>query len=810
MDRDDSHTPLLARIRARFRFGRPVERRFIVEWLAIGCLGVVVVFFGSIGHATLAVDRHVYDRLLVLRSRPLVPDIAIVEIDDATVSALGRWPWRRKMQASMLETVARAQPAAIVYDVLFTEPADDDDVLADAIRAVPTYLPLLLSPREPGRYRVAMMPVAPLAGAAAGVGHINLEADPDGIVRSVALAEGDEQGTWPDLVVPVFRAIRDGSLPLADGRYARYRGADPALTGADDERILIPFSRQSNAYPRISFIKMLNGEISPDLLRGKIVLVGVTASGLYDHLATPVSGETGPFSDVQMHANVLDALLSGQAIRQIDPHWVFALSLAPLMCLLAGFFVLSPWRSLLLTGVLGAAVTAGSAVLLDDAGMWLSPVPALVALIVIYPLWSWRRLEMTMSRLRRELRRLRDEPSLLPETPVPAPEREFGGDVLERHIALMAQAAERVQDMKRFVWDSLNSVPEPILVTDQFGAILIANHAGHAHFARLGRAAPEGRTLVEALGDLAFMKTIDADSELDTHMRSQWPAILDPTLGERVNILKKGVEVRDLDERDYLLRYARCRNALGDETGWIAGLVDVTALHAAERHREDALRLLSHDMRSPQASILALVDLERGRTDSERTRGLLERVERYAQRTLELADDFVQLARAESQAYVLEPVNFTELLIDASDEVWPQARAKHIRIDTRFDGDEHWICVDRSLMTRVLTNILSNAVKYSPSDTQVTITAGATAPQLVQCTIRDEGYGIPEEAKTHLFERFRRFRAPGQPPTKGVGLGMAFVKTVVTRHGGQVSVDSAPGSGTTLTVSLPAFEGPLE
>jgi signal transduction histidine kinase len=224
-------------------------------------------------------------------------------------------------------------------------------------------------------------------------------------------------------------------------------------------------------------------------------------------------------------------------------------------------------------------------------------------------------------------------------------------------------------------------------------------------------------------------------------------------------------------------------------------------------------------MRSPQASILALVEIERARIESDRMRELLERIERYAQRALTLADDFVQLARAESQTYVLEPVNFGELLIDASDEVWPQAHAKHIRLDTQFpdengaeDGaDACWVSADRSLITRALVNILNNAVKYSPPDTQILCTiervesTDGRRPH-VQCTIRDQGYGIPVEQQAKLFERFHRFHEAERPDIGGAGLGMAFVKTVVTRHGGDVYVDSAPGKGTAFTLALPALD----
>jgi signal transduction histidine kinase len=115
-------------------------------------------------------------------------------------------------------------------------------------------------------------------------------------------------------------------------------------------------------------------------------------------------------------------------------------------------------------------------------------------------------------------------------------------------------------------------------------------------------------------------------------------------------------------------------------------------------------------------------------------------------------------------------------------------------------------------MTRALVNILNNAVKYSPPDTRIvcslesqTQPAVAGAARRVSCTIRDQGYGIPKEQQAGLFERFRRFHATQRPEVGGAGLGMAFVKTVVTRHGGDVEVVSAPGEGTAFTIWLPAL-----
>lgn len=801
-------------VRPPARLGRSVGRRFLYEWAGVGCAGIAVVVLCVIWRLTSGADYLVYDRFLAARSLPVSPDIVLVEIDNASVAALGRWPWPREVHARLMDQLAQAGAAAVVYDVLFTEPSPDDARFAQALRGRPAFLPILLTPADDTGHRDAVRPVAPLAQAAAGLGHINLEVDSDGIVRSVALFEGDAQQRWPQLMVPVWRAVRGGAVTLAHGTPAAAQRDDVLNAGAPSSelRFLIPFGANSLSYNKISFADVLAGRVPPEQLRGRVVIVGVTASGLFDRFATPLSGTLGPLPGADIHAVVLDALLNGTAIQPALPLAVVLASLLPLGLLLAGFLVLSPLRTLLLLALLIALSLGASAGMLYVARLWLAPVPAIVALLVAYPVWSWRRLEMTMAYLRKELRQLADEPYLLPEAPTPG--REFAGDALAQQMALMAQAAQRLQDMRRFVWDSLDSVPEPILVADLRGVVLIANHASRAWLAQLNVSAAEGRWMQDVFGDLSLVKPIDPNPDAMTFAHAHWPAPLDPARSEFAELMERGVEVRARDGSDYLLRYARCTNAQGQAVGWIAGLVDVTALHDAERQREDALRLLSHDMRSPQASIVALVETERerGTLASEPVRGVMERIERYARRSLTLADDFVQLARAESQVYALEPTSLAELVIDASDEVWPQAHAKRIRIDTAFEGDQMgWINADRSLMTRALVNVLNNAVKYSPPDTRIvcTIALDDQTPPRVTCSIRDEGYGIPYEDQAKLFESFRRFHTAQRPEVSGAGLGMAFVKTVVTRHGGDVHVASEPGKGTTLTMLLPAFDAPI-
>ncbi|CAB3753545.1 sensor histidine kinase [Paraburkholderia solisilvae] len=226
-------------------------------------------------------------------------------------------------------------------------------------------------------------------------------------------------------------------------------------------------------------------------------------------------------------------------------------------------------------------------------------------------------------------------------------------------------------------------------------------------------------------------------------------------------------------------------------------------IRVAENERYGALSSLAHDIRSPHSSILALIDLQRGATKRLPEPEFFSRIESYTRRASELADDFVQLARAETQRYSLERTNIGDVLLEAMDEIAPRAQRKQIAVTFAASDDICFALADRTLLMRTLINLLDNAIKYSPAGSRVDCAVKRLGAR-VECAVRDYGYGIAPEAQLRLFQRFARFRVEGQPEEEGVGLGLVFVKTVVARHGGSVRVDSAPGRGTTMEIALPA------
>jgi signal transduction histidine kinase len=132
-------------------------------------------------------------------------------------------------------------------------------------------------------------------------------------------------------------------------------------------------------------------------------------------------------------------------------------------------------------------------------------------------------------------------------------------------------------------------------------------------------------------------------------------------------------------------------SAEGAHAGWVIRLVDISEAKAVQRQRDDVVQLLTHDMRSPQASILAVLETAASGHIHPLER---EAIRLYAERTLRLADGFVQLARAENLDYRLEEIGLPDMLIDAIDDLWPQSRAKAIRSSPPeiWRGMSRWWC----------------------------------------------------------------------------------------------------------------------
>lgn len=798
----------------------PVVREWLIIAVALTALVVLAVKFDSLSR----VENSVYDLAMKSYQRPANPDIVIIAIDEPSILQLGRWPWDRRLHAALLTKLAEGKPKAIALDVIFNEAstAEADKMLAEAIRANGNVILPVIPRVGEGRLVNEALPIPQIAASAVGFGHISTQMDADGLVRRANLRAGWGVPKYGLLGVAMLAAADparwlNGSLTFGERATDAVRAPTDAWT--TDQAYNIPYAGPPQHFKFVSYIDVLRGDVSPQVFRDKLVFVGMTAAGLGDEFPTPVSGENRAMAGVEIHANVMQGMLEGINIQHVSPVVSGFISIFVVIGALLAYLWLSPRQSLIITVALAALCVGGAIVALRYAGWWFPPVVAVLGMMFAYPLWSWRKLEATQKYFDEELSRLALEPSLVPleASQAIAPRlatREFVPDVIERRIGALKLATARMRNLNRFISDSIESLPEAALVSDMNGRVMLANSSADTLFGatpnaekeKAGVALLEGRDLFELMAGL---------QQNDT---ATWRELLAGTY-ETGKVVS--VEARAGDDREYLVQLAPSFSFSGAQTGSIVTVVDISPLRESERKRDEALRFLSHDMRSPQASILTLIELRTEDPDSMPVDKLVDRVGKYARRTLNLADEFLRLAKAErSRPQDFHPIELTELQRDVAEEGWALASTKRIKVSIDGPDDEAWVNGDRDLLTRVIVNLLSNAIKYSPPDTAITIRLRAVEKSWV-LDVADQGYGIAEADMSKLFNRFQRIHREGQPEEDGIGLGLVFVKTVVARHGGTIGVtskarpnDGDPGAaesrdhGTTFSVTLPAIPSP--
>lgn len=262
------------------------------------------------------------------------------------------------------------------------------------------------------------------------------------------------------------------------------------------------------------------------------------------------------------------------------------------------------------------------------------------------------------------------------------------------------------------------------------------------------------------------------------------------------------LEVRDHAGRDLILKCAPIHTAEGNFAGTVATLTDISGIRQAERQREETLRFISHDMRAPQSSILALVEMKQDGGTPDGGDETLTRIAALANRTLHLVDDFVHLTRAESMAINAVELDLGSLLQDGVDEFWAAAHKRGIRLEVAAPLPAAYARGDQTLLMRALCNLIDNAIKYSPAGTRIECAIDQAAG-FWRIHVRDQGQGIAAHDLARLFEPFSRVGVASRGDVGGAGLGLAFVRTVAQRHGGEVEVTSEAGKGSVFTLRLP-------
>jgi CHASE2 domain-containing sensor protein/signal transduction histidine kinase len=755
---------------------RRIDRLTAEWWLVLlAALGLVAACVAT--SFPVRFDMLLYDQ--VQRSLPHRPhpDILLVSIDDRSLAEVGPWPWPRSNQAQLLTALAVGKPHAVALDVLLLDEQDpvSDAALAKAIaEGPPTYLPVEFQlPGRNGASFEIVEPAPPFRNAAKELGQANLNPDADGIVRRAYLEYAAGTAHWPHLMTWLSGTAKTQSQDKNDPNVVLAKR--PAM---------IAYTGPQGSFPNISAASVLRGELPPEALAGKLVLVGATATGIGDSYSTPVGGDGTLMSGLEIQANLLDSLLSNRVISPAGRGLLYVFALTPIVLMMLGLRYLKPGRTLWLLGGLLFAVLAVSLLLLRQ-GLWVAPGSALIGLIAVYPLWNWRRLATVSAYFATELEKLESEHDPLERARPNLTHTDF----VDRQMGLLRSAIDRERDLRRFFIDRIAQMPDAVVVTDLAGRVVLANDVA--------------LTLWRSMGGSGELRAVD-------HLLSQ---LKDkngkPPLGPgTINTWQSAPlrsDVTASDGRCFAMRCEPQRAADDAVIGAVVRIADTTEATRIQREREEVMQLLSHDMRSPQVSILTLLNGANARTIKA---PLAERIRDYAERTLHLADGFVQLSRAQSLRFEPQVIDISDVAREAMDALWPQANASGVSLIAELPEDELLVQGEGSLLTRMLVNLIDNAIRYSKQGQKVRVSVvleASEADPWCRITVADQGPGISPERLQQLYQRFQSSGGGIAQGKGGVGLGLAFVHATVLRHNGSINCNSDAERGTSFEILIPAY-----
>jgi two-component system sensor histidine kinase SenX3 len=227
--------------------------------------------------------------------------------------------------------------------------------------------------------------------------------------------------------------------------------------------------------------------------------------------------------------------------------------------------------------------------------------------------------------------------------------------------------------------------------------------------------------------------------------------------------------------------------------------------------RRDFVANVSHELKTPVGALSLLSEaVTDAADDPEAVTRFAGRMQTEAVRLTNLVQELIDLSRVQDDGPIADPdpVPVDALVDEAVSRIRQTADKKNIEIAVADAGD---LCLrgDRDRLSTALGNLVENAVNYSPEGTRVAIgfrTVPGTGGSQIELTVTDQGIGIPEKDRERIFERFYRVDPARSRQTGGTGLGLSIVKHVVAAHGGQISVWSVEGQGSTFTVRLPAHK----
>jgi two-component system, NtrC family, sensor histidine kinase KinB len=384
---------------------------------------------------------------------------------------------------------------------------------------------------------------------------------------------------------------------------------------------------------------------------------------------------------------------------------------------------------------------------------------------------------------------------------VPAASRDELGDLanafneMARTLREYRQAGTaRLLRAQKTAQATIDSFPDPVVVVDTVGSVEQANRAA--------------RRLLGV--------TQAADAPVPWYPAQPLKSLISDVLGGRGDhlpvSLEQAIPLADgSQERYFLPRVVAIRSEPDELIGAAVALADVTKFHLLDRLKSDMVSTVSHELKTPLTSVQMAIHLlleEVVGSLTPKQVELLLAARQDSDRILTMINDLLDLTRIEQGRVKLdlEPVPVTSLLDEAITRFRSSAQSRGVMLVADDDENHRSVLVDRDRIEHVFDNLITNAIQHTNAGGSIHLRATADG-DLARFQLSDTGEGIPAEELPRVFDKF--YRIPTKRHSGGAGLGLAIVREIITAHGGEISVASDLGKGTTFTFTLPTGESEL-
>jgi signal transduction histidine kinase/CHASE2 domain-containing sensor protein len=721
-----------------------------------------------------AINRNIFENYILFnKDKGFSKDIVIIKIDDKTVDSTSEIPISRTLYTDLLHKLGK-HPAVVGFLISFTEPHGEkiDKKLYNALRQTKNIV--LMS-----RYKFTDISNLTLAVPEKNIfsdltyGHSLIDYSFGGVVESIQ----------PIKKYPAF------ALAILNKYYQDYphqlKDIPPGLTHflnlpaqkldtyTTNQKIIINYKKNPDQFKQYSCIDVVNGKVNPAVFTNKIVLVGVSDKNLTRTYITPFTGDrtkTKTSTGVELQAQIIDSLMNARIINKINLYVNIVLSV-----LITVFFILLIKRkTAVMQGVylltflfIFSVINYGFFTL---QAIWYPPALTYILLIFSFTLseyFSYTEAdELTIKAINR-LQTSQDLP--LKEVSYNLPDKV---NVLTTLIDVISRDRQTIQK----IIDGVNS---GILVLNEKGSIIKAN-------SRIKEIFHDDQIIKKSIS--GYIRDFDFDD------------------------IKQEIETEEISKKEIVINekeYLFVCNTIDEVNEFVAIITDISEFKMIDRLKSDMVKMVSHELKNPLASIRLcaenIVFMEE--SESSVSHGL--RIINTSMHLMDTINNFLNISKLEHNflEFDFKEANLITTIKECIELQKPLLESKNIQIELQLPDKPVLLQYDIKQILVVMNVLLSNAIKYSKESSQIIITL-TELPDSICVSVRDFGIGIPEAEKDKIFEKFYRSSNNKINNIEGTGLGLTIIKKILEAHDGGIKVESTPNEGSTFVFNLPRTSKP--